>query len=189
MPAILSLFSGLWGYVASALAAAALSGYLVHTFDDDTYQKLKLADAQASIRASQVVASIQKKIDAANLASALQEEKAQQQIITQTQTVTKEIPVYVHDTISCPGPSVGLARLLYASAAGVDPATVSLAAGQSDDACSDVTASEVASWFSQFAGAARENAEQLNALEASIRSLSTAQGAGQSGKYMDTSGP
>jgi hypothetical protein len=169
-----SLFGGFGGYAVAALLAAIFSGagvgWIVHEIDQGSYQRLVASDAKAQVAAVETARDLQSKGDAVALAMALREAKAQQQIVTQTVTVTKEIPVYVTtkaDAISCI--PVSLERLLRAAAEGNSAGSLSLASGQSDDSCSDVSASEMAGWFTQYAGAARANAQQLNDLEATIK--------------------
>lgn len=169
-----SALGGVWGYVAAAavagLLAAGGTGYVVHRMDATTLNQVKLDDAQAATKALTASLASQRRVDGLNEAAAVREAQAQQKIVTVTQTITRKVPVYVHDQVRCnSGLTVGLARILRAAAAGVDPASLSLPAGQSDDTCADLTPSEVASWFADYAAAARGNAEQLDALEAAVR--------------------
>jgi len=152
--------------VAIVAGAGVYTGY---RWERSAYEALVAADAKAQTKAVQVAAAKQLKIDAGNQAAAVKAAQAQQRIVTQTVTVTKEIPTYVHDTIACPGLSVGLARVLRAAASGDDPTSLQLAPGQSDDACSDVTPSEVAGWFAAYAQAARANTQQLTDLIAAVK--------------------
>lgn len=148
------------------LGAASGGAYAGYRWEHSAVLSLELADAQARSQAIQLAAKDQKAQDAVALSAAVKEAQAQTKIEVQTVTITKEVPRYVtvhQDAIVCV--PVGLARFMRAAAAGTDPATVELTPGQSDDACSDVTATEMASWFSDYAGAAQANAEQLNALE------------------------
>ena len=175
MQGILSLITaalgGAWGYVAAAVLAAILSGagigWTVHRVDESTIAAMKLTEAEAQLSAANTAAAIQKKEDAVSLAEAVSEARAQQQIVTQTVTLTKEVPVYVSaktDARTCI--TYGLVRVLDAAATGRDPAELPLDAGQSDDACAPVTASSLARNVAENYGAARANAEQLDALEA-----------------------
>lgn len=160
-------------YAICAILAGSSAGYGVHRWDESTIADMRAADAQARAAAVQAVAKVQKAQDDASLASAVAEAKAQAALNVTTQTIVKRIPVYVtqvQDHSVC-GLTVGLMRVLRAAASGADPGTLSLAAGQLDDSCSDATPSEVASWFAQYAGTAQANAEQLNALEASVVAL------------------
>ena len=154
-------------FAVGAIACLSAGAYAGYRWEAGTVATLKLDAAQARSQAIQIAAASQKAQDGVALAATVKEAQAQTQIITKTITVTKEIPRYVtvhEDAITCL--PVGLARILRAAADGSDPSALVLAPGQSDDACSDVTSTEVAGWFSAYAGAARANAEQLNALEA-----------------------
>jgi hypothetical protein len=175
MQSILSLITtalgGAWGYIAAAALAAVLSGagigWTVHRIDEATIAAMKLAEAQAQLAAANAAAAIQKKEDAVSLARAVSEARAQQKITTQTVTLTKEVPVYVSaktDARTCV--TYGLVRVLDAAATGRDPAELPLGAGESDESCASVAASSLARNVAENYGAARANAEQLNALEA-----------------------
>jgi hypothetical protein len=59
--------------------------------------------------------------------------------------------------------------VLDAAATGRDPAELPLGAGQFDESCAPVAASDLARRIAENYGAARQNAEQLNALEAWVR--------------------
>lgn len=61
---------------------------------------------------------------------------------------------------------MGFVRVLDAASLGADPDTLSLAPGQSDDSCAPVTAARLAASVAANYAIARENAEQLNALQA-----------------------
>lgn len=161
---------GLQGYLIAAGVAALLSGgvagYVVHHWDQVALQKLQLADANAQLQAEHTAAVHQQMLDTATQGAAVAEASAQAQLANVTYSIKLEIPRYVtpaQDASVC-GLSVGLARVLRAAAAGIDPAALNLPPGQSDDACADTTPSEVAGWFAGYAGAANANAEQLNAI-------------------------
>lgn len=151
--------------LASALLLLSVGAYGGYRFEHGEVLKLQLADQENLTKAIQAADVVSKHEADVAVAAAVRMASRQEQIITHTVTVTKEIPVYVHDQIRCPGPTVGLARILRAAAAGADPAALQLAPGQSDDDCSDVTPSEVAGWFTSYASAAQENTEQLTALQ------------------------
>lgn len=168
MPWLLSIFSGIGGYVASALAAAALAAFLTHKIDDDALKAVQLADQKAAVQAVQAAGAAQKRQDDVALNAAVAEAKAQQKIITQVQTITKEITVHVPDTRVCI--PIGLVRVLNAAAAN-NPDTSGIAPGQLDDACSTVTWRSLAGDIVDDYGTAHKNAEQLNALEGTIRDM------------------
>lgn len=160
----------------SAVLAFGGGYYLAHRIDASAISDLKAADADAQVKAVQLASQATQKQDKVVLDAAVKEAAEQQKIVTKTVTLTKEIPVYVtaaQDASPC-GFTVGFARILRAAATNTDPATLSLATGQSDDQCSDLTASEVAGWFAQYAATKTANDEQLNSLEASIISIHNA---------------
>ena len=177
MGSIISLVTGtlggIWGYIAAAVFAAALSGvgvgWTVHKVDVATIASMRLADANAAKAAIVAEAKTQKAQDDVDLSSAVAEAKAQQQIVTQTVTVSKEITKHVTDTVPCI--PFGLVRVLNDAATGSDTANAPAAAGQSDDACSGISWRSFANDITDDYGAGRENAEQLNALEANVIEL------------------
>lgn len=159
-----------WGAIGlGALALLAGGFYSGYRWELGKYETLVAADAIAKYDAVFAALKTEQAIAAKNQTAAVAAAQAQQRIVTQTVTVTKRIPTYVHDTISCPGLTVGLARVLRGAADGTDPASLSLAPGQSDDSCSDVTPSEVAGWFAGYALAARANTQQLSDLIAAVK--------------------
>lgn len=108
---------------------------------------------------------IQKAADKITLNAAIAEAKAQAAVTARTITLTKEIPVYVTaeaERRACV--PVGVVRLLDAFALGVDPATLSGAAADADDACAPIKAADFSARLLANYAAARANAEQLNAL-------------------------
>lgn len=96
-------------------------------------------------------------------AAGQQQVKIRTQIQTLTREVTKYVPVEVDRGVVIPW---GFVRVLDAAAGGAgDPAAISVGAGESDTAASDVTLSEIATLSAANDGACRANAEQLAALE------------------------
>lgn len=166
---VAGFFGGIQDYliVGAMTLVLGLAGgtYAGYRWELGAYEKLAASDAQAQTVAVQQEAASQAAQDLVGLRWSLSDQKAQDDIQTQTITLTKDIPVYVHDQIACPGPTVGLARVLRAAAAGVAADTLQLAPGQHDDDCSDFAPTEVAGWFGAYAGASRGNAKQLNDLE------------------------
>lgn len=167
--AISGFFGGIQGYLIGGLLIAVAAGgagaWAGYRIEASKVAAIRLADAQSLAQAAKSADSSRARQDAVTLASALAEAKAQVQIETVTQTITKEVPKYVTvqaDAITCI--PVGLARILRAAAERVDPKSLSSTAGQSDDACSDVTSSEVAGWFTGYADVSNKNSEQLDAL-------------------------
>lgn len=169
----LSLLTGVKGYLISAAVAALLAGagvgYVVHRMDASELAELKQSDADAQAAALVEVLHTQQAIDKQNAEAAVAAVQAQQKIVTNTITVTKEIPTYVHDQITCPGVTYGFVRLLYAAETGVDAATVNLPAGVVDDACAPYAPSALAADLAADFGDARGNSQQLTDLIASVR--------------------
>lgn len=154
-------------YAVGAILLTSGGAYAGYRWEHSAVLSLQLADAQDAAARIKTAAFAQHNQDQVDLVSAVHEAQAQAKIVTKTITLTKEIPVYVtphQDAVVCV--PVGLARFMRAAASGADPAAVELAPGQSNDACSDLTATEVAGWVSDFAGAAQGNTEQLTALQA-----------------------
>ena len=169
---------GLSSLIGGAMLAIVSFGggyWLSHRIDASTISDMKLANAQALNSAIKASASAQQAQDKVIENAAVKEAQAQIQIQTVTKTITKEIPKYVTvkgDTVSCI--PVGLERLLYAAASGTSADSLQAPTGQSADSCSDVSATEMAGWFKDYSDAARANAEQLNALEASVTAIHNA---------------
>ena len=167
--------------VAVALALAGTGGfYGGYRWEHGALVKVQLADAQASLVASQRAAASQKRQDDVSLAAAVKEQAAQDALNIKVITIRKEIPVYVspvqdaRSRTGC-GISVGFIRVLHAAAKGVAPDTLQLATGQSDDDCADIAPSALADLLAQALGAGNANAEQLNALEDWVRDNHKAQ--------------
>lgn len=158
---------------ALALAVVSLLGtgfYAGRRWDAGTIADLKLADAKFT--KDQV--ALQAKNDAAQSEISLSDATWAQKTFDDQHlhfvTITKEIHDHVtpiQDIRTCV--TVGLARSLRAEADGSDIDALQNAPGQSDDDCSDVTASEVAGWFKAYAEAAIHNSTQLALLQADIK--------------------
>ena len=153
----------------AAFSGGAYSGY---RWEHSAVLKLQLADAKyvtAQVQAKADLDAKQAKIDTD---AAVGAQKAFDDLHVHYITVTKEITSYVtpiQEARTCI--TVGLARSLRAAAEGPDAGAPALASGQSDDACSDATAAEVAGWFKAYAEISQHNAIQLNMLEAEVVQL------------------
>lgn len=164
----------------SAVIAGSVGGYAGYRWELSSLDELKLADAQAQVKALNKLASLDKETMAVSLAAGIKEGEAQAKVKIVTTTITKEIPSHVTPIqVSRTCLSVGLMRVLRAASTGADPDSLALATGQSDDDCSDVSPVAVAGWFTDYTAASEGNAEQLNALEAWITADHAAQEANQ----------
>lgn len=151
------------------LAVATLLGlgaYGMHRWDESTIADLKAADAAFATAAIKVTAAVQKKTDDLHLTAAVAEAQAQTQIIYRTQTIHDEVVSHVPITAACI--PVGFVRLLN-NAAGSGPGAADIAPGQPDDACAPVSWRSLATDIIDDYGTGNQNAEQLNALEASVK--------------------
>jgi hypothetical protein len=170
-----AFFGGAWGYVLSAAAAGALAVYLTHAIDTVRYDTLVQTDLKATIAAQTIATLTQKNQDDAREASAVSEATAQANLSAEHTHIIERIPTYVtpaQDASHCI--TFGLLRVLDATILAGDPAALPLPPGKSDDSCSPVTSSLLARQISDNYAVARANAEQLNALEDSIRSIGAA---------------
>lgn len=150
--------------IAVGLASGAYAGYRWELGDLDA---LKLADAQAVLKATQEASASRGRQDAVDLSAAVAEAQAQTKVIIQTQTLIRKVPIYVtlaQDSRGCV--TVGFLRILRGAGTEADPSTLQLAPGQSDDDCSTLTLSALAGTISALYGVSLANSEQLNALNA-----------------------
>lgn len=171
------MFNWITALIAAALFAAgcASGAVTMRHFDDGRYEKLVAHDAQAQADAEQEARDIEGLQTRLNAEATINEANQQARLAQKTLTLIRKVPVYVTakaDAVACI--PWGVVRVLDAAVAGVDPATLPTPAGQPDDACSDVKASEASAILAEDIGAANQNAEQLNALEAHDRQQAAA---------------
>lgn len=183
---LLSLATGALGGIQGYLIAGALAlviggaggAYAAHRWDAGTIANLKLADAVAAKTAISTALATAGKVAAANQKAAAAEGQTQERIVTLTNTIIRKVPVYVtpqQDAVACV--TFGFVRLLYSAERGLDPASLVIPAGQSDDACTALKLSDLAAGLASDYGTSRQNSEQLNALETAIAANdATAQG-------------
>lgn len=92
--------------------------------------------------------------------------QASQRVEVQTRTLVQKVPIYVtpETDARCFVP-VGLVRVWNAAATGSDPGAVPIPAGLADGDASGIACSELASDIATAFGDARQNTEQLKALQ------------------------
>jgi hypothetical protein len=151
------------GAVAAILAGFS-AGYVVHRMDETTITSMKLAASLAEVDAVNMIAKHVRDSDKIVLDAAVKEAAAQTRIVTQTATLTKEIPSHVKDSSTCI--TFGLVRVLNAAATGASPRDT--APGQPDDACAGVSWRSLAGDLTDDYASGNANAEQLNALEDTV---------------------
>lgn len=166
------------GAVSASLAAGA-AGWASYHWRDGEVNGLKLAAANVQVKIVTRTLVVHDRVATVNLAAATREAYAQGEIAGRAQALQQRIPTYVTPAqdrlIACL--PVGFLRVLRAAEDGLDdPGSLALAAGQSDDDCADIAASAVASILAAEITAGRANAEQLNALTASIKAIHDATG-------------
>lgn len=124
----------------------------------------------ASIRSTSAVQV--KAVAKVDHAAAKTDTAAQVKIVTRTRTLLKKVNVYV--PVSDPCVPWGVVRVHDASVLGVDPSSLQLPAGATDATCSDVSPSAFVATVVTNYGAAEQNAQQLNDLEANLRARAAA---------------
>jgi hypothetical protein len=148
-----------WRWILYGLLAATIAGtaaWVVHTWDTGRA-------AVVEVKAIQHTSAVQTKAVAkADKAAAATEAKAQAAIAVQTRVIHERIPTYV--TVRTPCIPWSVVRVHDAAVLGVDPSTLSLPAGQSNDACSDVAPAAFLGTLTDNYAAARANAQQLDDL-------------------------
>lgn len=161
------------GYAVIALAIFGAGMKLMSAIDAGALAKCKATIAAQTAVVKQVTA-VTTQITKSDQA---QEAAAQTALARQATVITKEITHYV--PVPAPGVSVpcvsnGMLRVHDAAVLGVDPSEVLPPASQPDDSCSPVTATDFMAAVAGNYATARENAEQLNALEADVKSREAA---------------
>lgn len=151
--------------VLGIVAIAAGSAWATHQIDEAAYLKLEAKYKDAEVAAVSLAKAVQKAEDDVSLQAAVKEAASQQKIVTQTQIVTKEVPIHVPISSKC-AVTVGFVRVLNAAILGGSAADVSYAAGQPDDACAPTDARSLASNIIVNYGTCLANAQQLTSLQA-----------------------
>jgi hypothetical protein len=133
---------------------------------DSAARDLKDAKTQAALLRARAALTAQGRAQAR--AHAVQQARTE----TQIRTVIEKVPIYVDakSDAACILPW-GFVRLLDAAASGADPDFVRahLAPGQPDDAASGIALSEALALLTADLGIARQNAGQLEHLEAAVK--------------------
>lgn len=153
------------------VGAAALtigSAVITHKVDQANLMKIEAGYKDAQLKAVEQAKAIQAAEDKVSLEAAVAEAAAQQQIVTVTQTLVKEVPIHVPFSSKCPV-TVGFVRLLNAAVRGQPTADLSFAAGKPDDACAPIDARTLAGSILVNYAASTANSEQLGALQDWVR--------------------
>lgn len=159
-------------YVRAAIVLAIVVGtaWVTHRVELGRYDALELKYDQIQAAAVTAAQVLQSQEDAAARAADIANASAQQQIISTSQLIVREIPNHV-TAQSIPCMPLGLVRLLDAAALGVDPSSLPLAPGKSDASCAPIDADALAGSIISNYGIAWSNAKQLDALNAELSAV------------------
>ena len=155
------------GAVIIAAVIAGCGAHLAQLWYEPQVTALK-ATAHAQAARAHEVKTVQATL---TKTSAAAETKAQAAIVRQARVIIKKVPVYVSIAPSPPVGCItnGMLRLHDAAVLGIDPASLPPPAGQPDGACSAISPSDFMATVAGNYAIARENAEQLDALEADLK--------------------
>jgi hypothetical protein len=155
------------------IVGVCIGFYGAYRWDEGTIANLKLAEAQFVAREARDALASQRAQYAVTLTSALKTAAAQEKIRTVTRIIVEKVPTHVTPKADAAcAVSNGFVRLFDAAASGTDPDALPGAAGESDDAASGVTLSQIAALSAEHDGQYHAVAEQLNALQNWVRAMS-----------------
>lgn len=165
------------GVYAGMAAAVIFAGWMIiHTIRADAVKDIKAADAVASASAKAEGARVNAATAEVDLHASEAATAHQQALAASAAVIKSKVSKHVHvpppvqgkpDRPGCV--SYGLVRQHDAAALGVDPDTLPLPTGTSDDACSPVTDADLAGAITDNYAAARANAQELTDLQARDR--------------------
>jgi hypothetical protein len=168
IPSALAIKLGVYAGMAAAVVFAVFM--VVHSIQAGAVKDIVAQDAKTTAQAATTGAKIDAAsadVDAQAASSAATHQTA---LAAQAAVIHQKVKSHVHEAppgaplrVGCV--SVGLVRQHDAAALGVDPDTLPLPAGATDDACSSVTNSDLASAISDNYAAARANAQELTDLQ------------------------
>lgn len=157
------------GVMVAAIAAGGAA--VIHAFDQVKADKVTIAASHAQTAASEGARKTETAQADLSDETSTKEVTAQAHLAATAAVIKQKVRTHVHEPPPADSPhpgcvTYGLVRQHDAAALGVDPDTLALPAGTSDDACSPVTNADLADAIADNYAAARANAEQLEALEA-----------------------
>lgn len=161
------------GIYAGMAAAVLFAGWMVvHTIQRGAIKNIVAQDtahaAQVDAAGARIDAA-QARVDVKSAEDSSTHQIAEAKVAA---VVKQKVYIHVHDPVApravgCV--SYGLVRQHDAAALGVDPDTLPLPSGVTDDACSPVANTELAGAIADNYAAARANAAQLNDLIANVK--------------------
>lgn len=165
----------IWLMLGLFLAGAAGSAYITREVYTGRIAKIELAHAQAVIDAETKAREDQRAIDQIAIDAAGSQAIVQEKIVTKYRTIERDVHIYVQDSSNCI--TYGLVRVHDAAAYGADPKSLTLPAGQSDDACAPVGWRTLASTFTGNYRNSNQNSAQLTGLQDYVRDVAGRLGA------------
>lgn len=163
------------GLLVGFIGAFAAGGFTMHKLDDARYEKRLALEAQAIAKAEHAARAGEQRQTAVVVAAAGTAASHQERILTHTVYLTQEIHDHVPPVVDTrPCVPWGFVRLHDAAAWGVGIAETGAPAGQPDDACAPFAWADIAAVVVANYGAARQNAQQLDDLEAFERARDAA---------------
>lgn len=168
------------GCILAIVAALGWAGFsVVHSIQVGAVKDLKAADAVVDATRETAAAVVSQQLAGIDAASASTAAVHQIALAKQAATVKQKRPSHVH--VPAPGAPAapgcvpyGLVRQHDAAALGVDPDTLQLPAGASDDACSPVTNADLADAIGDNYAAYRSVAQELTDLQANAKAKADA---------------
>ena len=157
------------GAIVALGAASGVGAYVMHKMDKADYVALQLADAKAQIAAVQTAQKLQAQQDAVKNKDSVAEAKAQQKLDDQRNLIPQRVVLHVKDTLVCV--PYGVIRMFNGYAHGLSDADITIAAGKSDDSCSEISWRSLTNDITDDYAIGIKNAEQLDALEADVQRL------------------
>lgn len=168
-PDVLGIKSAAIAAVISLALGFGGGAYCGYRWQAGVVANIKLADERAKNAAVTDAFDRGKKLAAANDKNGANDVIVQTKLVNHYITLTKEVPYYVTQTQDSASGciSVGFVRVLVAGQRDVEPETLVLPAGVTDDTCTGYKLSTLAADLRPGFLASNQNAQQLNDLIAS----------------------
>lgn len=150
----------------------AFTGVVVHKVDLSEYQKLELQYKDAAAKAAEAARVEQAALDQVSTDAATKEIATQKQLADQAQAQLARVKVHV---TAGPGNCItwGLIRVIDGALLNIDPNDLQLPAGAADTGCAPIKAPRLANNIVANYAVAARNSEQLFALQAYLKQIST----------------
>jgi hypothetical protein len=163
------------GCVLAIVAALGFGGWsVVHSIKVGAVKDIVAADTAHAAQVDAAGAKIDAAQSAVDAHSSEVSATHQTAIAVSAAVVKQKVRTHVHEPLPTAPPAVGcvtygLVRQHDAAALGVDPDTLPLPSGVTDDTCSPVANADLADAIADNYAAARANAAQLDDLEANVK--------------------